>query len=71
METTKFKTNINCSGCIARATDALNNAAGKDNWTVDTNNPNKILTINNAGTKAEVVRAVQNLGFKIEEITAS
>lgn len=69
MTTAKFKTNINCSGCIAKATDTLNQIAGEENWTVDTTNPNKVLTIANPEVKSqEVIKAIQGIGFKIEEL---
>ena len=42
MNTLKFKTNINCNGCIAKVTPSLNGAGGIENWEVDTNNPQKI-----------------------------
>ncbi len=45
METLKLKTNINCSGCVAKVTPSLNQTIGENNWQIDTQNPNKILTI--------------------------
>lgn len=39
MENQSFKTNINCSGCVARVTNKLNETVGKDNWQVDTEKP--------------------------------
>lgn len=69
MENQAFKTNINCSGCVARVTSKLNETVGKDNWQVDTENPNKILTINNPEVPTEeVIQAVKSAGFKIEAI---
>ena len=65
----KFKTNINCSGCVAKATDTLNQIAGQENWTVDTTNPNKVLSIAKSEVKSEeVLKAIQGIGFKIEEL---
>jgi copper chaperone CopZ len=67
----KFKTTINCAGCIAKATDTLNNLAGKDQWTVDISNPNKILTIaKDQVDEDQLIKAVQGIGFKIEKINA-
>jgi copper chaperone len=63
METLKLKTNINCSGCVAKITSSLNETVGENNWKVDTQNPNKILTV--SGTE---VRAVEKAGFKAEEV---
>ncbi len=45
MNTLKFKTNINCGGCIAKVTPFLDKAEGIASWSVDTNVPEKILTV--------------------------
>lgn len=37
METLQFKTNINCSGCVAKVTPELNETEGIWHWNVDTN----------------------------------
>ena len=67
MQTLKFKTNINCGGCIKAVTPALNHEAGAGNWQVDTANPDKILTVTSGSlTTDQVVRAVENAGFKIQ-----
>lgn len=70
METTlKFKTNINCGGCVAKVTPHLNEAEGICHWEVDTTNANKILTVHSEGiSEAEVIKTVQNAGFKIETL---
>lgn len=41
----KFKTNINCGGCIKSVTPFLNELDNVDCWKVDTENPDKILEI--------------------------
>lgn len=67
METLKFKTNINCGGCVAKVTNPLNETAGKGNWSVDTSSPDKPLIVTNDGITAEQVAIVINkLGFKAE-----
>jgi copper chaperone len=45
METLKFKTNINCGGCVAAVTPALNGLKNIQHWEVDTGNPDKVLTV--------------------------
>jgi copper chaperone len=45
METLKFKTNIKCSGCIATVTPFLNDLPEIEKWSVDTDNPEKVLTV--------------------------
>jgi copper chaperone len=65
----QFKTNINCSSCVARVTSFLNDAEGIGKWEVDTANREKILTIKSEGiTEQEVIETVQKAGFKIESI---
>ena len=65
----QFKTNINCSGCIAAVKPVLDNAAGIENWQVDTTDKNKILTVASAGiTPQEVIKAVEKAGFNIESL---
>lgn len=69
MSTIALKTNINCSGCVAKVTPALNAAVGEGNWKVDTANPKKILTVTTDKAKgAEVIEAVQQAGFKAEAL---
>jgi copper chaperone len=69
MEKLKFKTNINCSGCIKAVTPHLDNADGVQNWQVDTDNPDKILTVDAEGIDAdEVKRVVEKAGFKADAI---
>lgn len=65
METLQFKTNIKCSGCIEKVTPELNDAVGQANWTVDVQNPDKILTVTADGiTSKDIVQAVEKAGFK-------
>ena len=70
MDAIKFKTNIKCSGCVAQVTPALNESVGNNNWSVDTANPDKILTVPGENVSNEVVkRALEKAGFKGEVIT--
>ncbi len=72
MNELKFKTNIKCDGCIAKVTPALNETVGQNNWTVDIQNPAKVLTIkNDAAKKDQVIEALQKVGYKAEEIANS
>ncbi|MCX2474974.1 heavy-metal-associated domain-containing protein [Pedobacter sp. MC2016-05] len=65
----QFKTNINCSSCVAKVTPFLNDAKGIGQWEVDTTNREKILTLKSEGiTEQEVIETVQKAGFKIEPI---
>lgn len=73
MDTTfRFKTNINCSGCVAKVTPALEQAAGICHWTVDTSSADKVLTVHSDGiTEAEVINTVNQAGFRIEVLPAN
>lgn len=67
METIKLKTNIKCGGCVATVTPFLNESVGAGNWQVDTQNPDKVLTVQTEGVPADTVKAaVQQAGFKAE-----
>jgi copper chaperone len=70
MNTLQFKTNIKCSGCIAKATPYLNEAIGEDRWKVDVQNPNKILTVSATENVHEktVVEAIEKAGYTAEKI---
>jgi len=70
METVKFKTTIKCSGCVATVTPYLNEAVGANNWNVDLQSPEKILTVNTDLEKKEevVVKKLQEAGYKAEKI---
>lgn len=70
METLKFKTNIKCGGCIAAVTPHLNNIPEIDKWEVDTESPDKILTIEPGGDigEQEVIQTLEKAGYKAERI---
>ena len=68
METTKFKTTIKCSGCVAKVTPFLNEALGENNWEVDYNNPSKVLTVVGEKNNEKVVEAVARAGYKAEAL---
>lgn len=69
METLKFKTNINCGGCLAKVTPKLNEQAGENCWAVDTENPDKVLTVSGDGADQEkIIAAVNAVGFRAERI---
>lgn len=68
MNTLKFNTNINCSGCVGSVTPHLNAIDGIKNWQVDTANPDKILTVeteNDAIAEEQIIQVVEKAGFKI------
>ena len=68
MKTVKFKTNINCGSCIKSVTPFLNELDNVGLWKVDTENPDKVLTVELDDENVEaVIKAVKSAGFTIEE----
>ena len=70
MEELKFKTNINCMGCIAKFTPYIQDQEGVESWEVDTTNPDKILTVTGDISPEEVEAMVKQAGFEVKEIIA-
>jgi copper chaperone CopZ len=69
MKTIELKTNIMCGSCVAKVTPSLDEAVGKANWKVDTQNPKKILTVTtDKQNEDEVIKAVKKAGFKAEKM---
>ena len=70
METLKFKTNIKCSGCIAAVTPFLNDLPEIEKWSVDTENPEKILTVeaDDQLTAETVVKTLEKAGYVASEV---
>ena len=65
MKTLQFKTNINCGGCIGSVTPHLNQMQGIKSWKVDTNSPDKILTVETESVDAPaVIQTLKNAGFQ-------
>ena len=69
MENLKFKTNINCNGCLSKVSPQLNNESGIEEWAVDLNAVEKTLTVQSStASKEMIMNAVQKVGFKIESL---
>lgn len=71
METLQFKTNIKCSGCLAKVSPYLNETIGEDNWEIDLHHPDKLLSVipEEALSKEIVQHAVKEAGY-IAELVA-
>lgn len=70
MSPLRFKTTINCGGCIKAVTPALNKEVGADNWQVDIANPDKVLTVTSGRVSAaQVLAAVEQAGFQITPLS--
>jgi copper chaperone len=59
-----FKTNINCGSCIRAVTPILSKTAGITNWSVDTDNPDKILQVETSLSPEEIQQLVKRVGFE-------
>ncbi|MCZ8354718.1 MAG: cation transporter [Cyclobacteriaceae bacterium] len=68
MKAHTFKTNIKCTGCVAKVTPFLNEAIGDKNWQVDYNNPQKILSVETDIQVDEIIKVVERAGFKAEKL---
>ncbi|MDR3287657.1 MAG: cation transporter [Prevotellaceae bacterium] len=68
MKELKFKTSIDCGGCVNAVTPFLNKVENIKNWKADTLHPDKILTVETDGTEEEIVNAVKKAGFNIEAV---
>ncbi|MGC8866473.1 MAG: heavy-metal-associated domain-containing protein [Bacteroidales bacterium] len=64
----KFKTNINCPHCLAKVTPVLNAMPEIDNWFVDLENPDNILTVEGNVQSEEIVIALKKTGYMAETI---
>ena len=69
MKTLKFKTNIECSSCEARVKPFLDKKEGIVSWQVDTDNADKILTVETETLVAkDIIKTIKRTGFVAEEI---
>lgn len=64
----KFKTSINCGGCVAAVSPVLNNISEIKQWHVDTENPGKILTVEaeDSLTPQEIIDKLSKVGHKAQ-----
>lgn len=64
MDTLKFKSNINCTGCLSKVTPFLDKEEGIEKWEVDLQHDNRILTVETSKLSAEEIQsAVNKAGF--------
>jgi copper chaperone CopZ len=67
METLKFKTNINCSGCVSAITPFLNRSRELEEWKVDLNDPDKVLIVTGKKLDAQrIIGLVEEAGFEVK-----
>ncbi len=64
MKSQKFKTNINCSNCLAKVQPFLEQEEKVKSWTVDLESEDRILTVDSEDmTEEEVFKTVLKAGF--------
>ncbi|MBO6496572.1 MULTISPECIES: heavy-metal-associated domain-containing protein [Roseivirga] len=69
MNTLKFKSNINCTGCLSKVTPVLNDEKAIQQWDVNLEHDDRILTVETNDLSAEEVqKTVSKVGFKAELI---
>ena len=70
MSEAKFKTTIQCNGCLSKVTPKLNEILKEQSWSVDLESVDRILTVNDDNVSLDaVVSAVKSVGFEIEELS--
>lgn len=66
----KFKTTLNCGGCVSKVQADLDTAQGIAEWHVDIDNTDKILTVKSEGiTEQQVIDIIEKKGFSAEAIS--
>jgi len=71
MKSYKFKTNINCNGCINTVTPYLNQLESAE-WKVDIKDKRKILEVHSEqATEKDIIDKVKEAGYEIEPLKES
>lgn len=69
--TLKYKTNLNCGSCVAAVKPHLDGDSSIERWSVDTNDPNKILTVEGENLSESTIKQhVAAAGFKVLGVVA-
>ena len=68
MKTYKFKTNINCEGCVKSITPYLDELEGTV-WKVDTNDKRKVLEVRTENLSVqEITDKVHEAGYEAQQL---
>lgn len=66
MNVTKYKTNLNCQSCVSKVKPHLDGDKRIHHWSVDTSDPDKVLSIAGDNVSAQAVKAlVEKAGFRV------
>ena len=69
MKHLQFSTSINCASCVRAVSPMLNELLGEGNWNVDTQDPNKIITVLQDHTSSQtIIESLALLGYTCESI---
>lgn len=69
MDTLKFKTNVQCGGCISSVAPYLNKIKEIAHWEVNTQSPDKILSVRADSLSAKtIIDALGNAGYQASQI---
>lgn len=69
MKTLRFKTNIHCSNCVSKVKPFLDKKKGILSWKVDTDHPDKILTVETVELSADdIIKTIKRTGFEAEAL---
>ena len=70
MHTLKFKSNINCTGCLSKVRPVLDEEKGIHQWNVDLDHEDRILTVEVKDLNPIAVeKTVEKVGFNLELLT--
>lgn len=64
----KFKTNAKCGGCVSAIGAKLNKIMTPEEWSIDLQDPDKVLSVKANMTPEKVIEAVMEAGFKAEQL---
>jgi len=69
METLLFKTSLKCSGCVQTITPGLDSLDGIEKWSVDLENPDKLLEVEaSEDISDKVMDSVKKAGYLISRL---
>jgi len=67
----RFKTNLNCGGCVSKVSADLDSVDSICEWNVDTTNADKILTVKSDGvSEGEIIEIIKKKGFNASAYSA-
>lgn len=69
MDKLRFKTNLKCGGCIKAITPGLESLNSIENWSVDLENPDKVLEVEAAADISEkIMDSIKKAGYQISRL---